>query len=309
MASPNRRAFRSRLLLIPLRSIAIVGRILPLWFARAIGVALGHLAWHLAPRHRRVALENIAFAFPEWTARRHRSTIRQMFHHLGQSLMEIVWLPNLNDVTRERTTVLEGRFDRIMELAKSGRGTVVFTGHCGNWEWLAYAAGTLGLDVTVLQRERTETGVARFLMQMRSRAGVHTIDRGSTAAARAMMATVKRGGFLCFLIDQNIRTESVKVPFFGRPALTPIGPAKLAIRTGAAVVSCFIERRGGKQYLRFNEPMETRRDDDPVALTALMTADIEEQIRRVPEQWVWMHRRWRERPEWELTPRTGADDD
>jgi lauroyl/myristoyl acyltransferase len=65
-------------------------------------------------------------------------------------------------------------------------------------------------------------------------------------------------------------------------------------------VSCFIERRGGKQYLRFNEPMETRRDDDPVALTALMTADIEEQIRRVPEQWVWMHRRWRERPEWEV---------
>ncbi len=300
MASPKRRAFRSRLLFIPLRSIAIVGRILPLSIARAIGVVLGHLAWHLAPRYRRVALENIALAFPEWTTRRHRSTIRRMFHHLGQSLMEIVWLPNLNDVTPERTTVFEGHFDRILELAKRGRGTVVFTGHCGNWEWLAYAAGTLGLDVTVLQRERSEAGVARFLMQMRSRAGVHTIDRGSTAAARAMMTTIKRGGFLCFLIDQNIRTESVKVPFFGRPALTPIGPAKLAIRTGAAVVSCFIERRGGKQHLRFNEPMETRHDDDPVALTALMTADIEEQIRRVPEQWVWMHRRWRERPEWEI---------
>src|SRR4029077_17060316 len=135
VASPNRRAFRSRLLLIPLRSIAIVGRILPLWLARAIGVVLGHLAWHLAPRHRRVALENIALAFPEWTARRHRSTIRRMFHHLGQSLMEIVWLPNLNDVTRERTTVFEGHVDRFLELAKSGRGTVVFTGHCGNWEW------------------------------------------------------------------------------------------------------------------------------------------------------------------------------
>jgi len=66
-------------------------------------------------------------------------------------------------------------------------------------------------------------------------------------------------------------------------------------------VSCFTEGRGGKQTLRFNEPMETRRDDDPVALTALMTADIEEQIRRVPEQWVWMHRRWRERPEWDVS--------
>jgi KDO2-lipid IV(A) lauroyltransferase len=300
VASPSRRAFRSRLLLIPLRGIAIVGRILPLPIARAIGVVLGHIAWHLAPRHRRVALENVAQAFPEWTARRRRSTVRDMFHHLGKSLMEIVWLPNLNDTTRERTTVFEGPFDRILELAKTGRGVVVFTGHCGNWEWLAYVAGTLGLDVTVLQRERTEAGVAQFLMQLRSRVGVHTIDRGTTAAARAMIETIKRGGYLCFLIDQNIRTESVKVPFFGRPALTPIGPAKLEIRTGAAVVSCFIERRGGKQYLRFNEPMETRRDDDPVALTAIMTADIEEQIRRVPEQWVWMHRRWRERPEWEV---------
>jgi len=309
VGNPKRRAFRSRLLFIPLRSIAIVGRILPLPIARAIGVALGHLAWHAAAGHRRVALENLAQAFPDWTARRRRSTVRDMFHHLGKSLMEILWLPNLNDSRRKRTTVFEGHFDRILELAKSGRGTVVFTGHCGNWEWLAYAAGTIGLDVTVLQRERSETGVARFLMQMRSGAGVHTIDRGSTAAARAMMATIKRGGFLCFLIDQNIRTESVKVPFFGRPALTPIGPAKLAIRTGAAVVSCFIERRGGKQYLRFNEPMETRRDDDPVALTALMTADIEEQIRRVPEQWVWMHRRWRERPEWDVTRRIDQDDD
>jgi KDO2-lipid IV(A) lauroyltransferase len=297
--NPRRRAFRSRLLFIPLRIVATCGRILPLPVGRAIGVVLGHLAWHLAHSHRRIALQNIELAFPEWSARRHRSTIRSMFHHLGQSLMEILWLPNLNDSKRERTTVVEG-LAPILERVKRGRGTVVFTAHCGNWEWVAYVAGMLGLNVTVLQRERSEAGVALFLTRLRSRAGVHTIDRGSTAAARAMMATIKRGGLLCFLIDQNIRTESVKVPFFGRPALTPIGPAKLAIRTGAAVVSCFIERRDGKQHVRFNEPMETRRDDDPVALTALMTRDIEDQIRRVPEQWVWMHQRWRERPEWEV---------
>jgi Kdo2-lipid IVA lauroyltransferase/acyltransferase len=298
--NPRRRTLRSRLLSVTLGIVSTVGRVLPLPVARAIGVVLGHLGWHLARRHRRIALENIALAFPEWTARRRKSTIRRMFHHLGQSLMEIVWLPNLNETTLERTTVLEGSYERFLQLAETGRGTVVFTGHCGNWEWLAYVVGMLCVDVSVLQRERTEAGVASFLAQMRSRAGLHTIDRGSTAAARAMMTAIKRGGYLAFLIDQNIRTESVKVPFFGRPALTPIGPAKLAIRTGAAVVSCFIERRDGKQHLRFNEPMETRRDDDPVALTALLTRDIEDQIRRVPEQWVWMHERWRERPEWEV---------
>ena len=299
MGNRKRRALRSRLLYVPLRILELIGRHLPLPVARGIGIALGHLAWHVARRHRRIALRNIAAAFPEWSERRRRATIRRMFHHLGESLMEIVWLPNLDFATRDRTTVFEG-LEPILELTKSGRGVVAFTGHCGNWEWLAYSAATFGIPVTVLQRERNEPEMNRFITRIRSRAGVHTIDRGSTGAAREMMSAIKRGSFLAFLIDQNIRTESAKVPFFGRPALTPIGPAKLAIRTGAAVVSVFIERRNGKQYVRCNPPMETRRDDDPIALTALITADIEEQIRRVPEQWVWMHERWRERPEWEV---------
>jgi len=172
----------------------------------------------LAGRYRRIALENIALAFPEWTRRRHKSTIRGMFHHLGRSLMEIVWLPNLNASTLERTTVLEGNYERILQLAEAGRGTVVVTGHCGNWEWLAYSAATFGVPVTVLQRERNEPEMNRFIARIRSRAGVHTIDRGSTAAAREMMSAIKRGSLLAFLIDQNIRTESAKVPFFAERA-------------------------------------------------------------------------------------------
>lgn len=299
MGNRNRRALRSRLLYVPLRILELIGRRLPLPVARAIGIVLGHLAWHVARRHRRIALRNIAAAFPEWSEGRRRATIRRMFHHFGESLMEIVWLPNFDAATRDRTTKFEG-LESILELTQSGRGVVAFTGHCGNWEWLAYSVATSGVLLSVLQRERNEPEMNRLITRIRSRAGVRTIDRGSTAAAREMMSAIKRGRLLAFLIDQNIRTESVKVPFFGRPALTPIGPAKLAIRTGAVVVSVFIERRGGKQYVRFSPPMETRRDDDPIALTALMTADIEEQIRRVPEQWVWMHERWRERPEWEV---------
>src|SRR5207253_8362625 len=105
---------------------------------------------------------------------------------------------------------------------------------------------------------------------------------------------------LAFVLDQNIRTESVKVPFFGKPALTPIGPVQFAIRTEAVVAPAFIERRAdGKQYATFGEPIHCKRGDDPVALAARITLLIEEQIRRVPEQWVWMHDRWRERPKYE----------
>ena len=102
--------------------------------------------------------------------------------------------------------------------------------------------------------------------------------------------------------DQNIRAESVKVPFFGRPALTPIGPARLAIRAEVPVVVIFDERRGGQHLVRILPPITTSKSDDPITLTARITAMIEEQVRRAPEQWVWFHDRWRERPKWDVTP-------
>jgi len=117
-----------------------------------------------------------------------------------------------------------------------------------------------------------------------------------------MIQSLRRGGLLAFLIDQNIRAESAKVPFFGRPALTPLGPAKLAIRTETPIVCIFTERRGAKYLLTFENPIEVTRDDDPIVLTARITAAIEAQIRRAPEQWVWLHDRWRERPKWDVTP-------
>jgi KDO2-lipid IV(A) lauroyltransferase len=132
--------------------------------------------------------------------------------------------------------------------------------------------------------------------ELRAKSGVRTIDRGSPTSAREMIQAIRRGGILGFVIDQNIRTESVKVPFFGRPALTPIGPARLAVRTEAIAVTGVIERRAdGTHLARFLEPIECKRDDDPVALTARLTREIEEQIRRTPEQWPWFHDRWKER--------------
>ena len=190
---------------------------------------------------------------------------------------------NLDGDTLRRTTEIHGA-EHLEEGLAAGKGMLIFTGHCGNWEWLAYAAGTLGLDVTVLQRDRDEPDFNRFLRNCTNTAGMRTIGRGSTAGALEMFRALRRGGLLAFLIDQNIRAESVKVPFFGKPALTPIGPAKLAVRAEAPVMICFIERRHGKQIVTFHKPFI---GTDPVEVTARLTAAIEEHVRRVPEQWVW----------------------
>ena len=305
MASPKRRALRARLIYIALVVTSGVVRRLPLSVARLLGTILGHIGWHVLRRERHRALSNIRVTFPEWSRRQSDAAIRRMFHHLGQTLCEVIWMPNLDSKTMKKTTSFEG-MEPILELVRNDRGIVAFTGHCGNWEWLAYCLAKSGIPMTVLQRERNEAELNRFITAIRATAGIRTIGRGSTAAGREMIVALRRGGILGFLIDQSIRAESAKVPFFGRPALTPIGPAKLAIRTESAVVSVFIERRRGRQYIRFNELIETHRNDDPIALTALITQDIEEQIRRVPEQWVWMHDRWRERPQWEVSSETSS---
>jgi len=300
MAERTYRELRVRALYSGLVMVSAIGRRLPLRVGRAVGRMLGRLAWHVARRERRRALEHLAIAFPDYDAAARRRIVKSMFQHLGMSLLEIAWLPNVNEATRSRTTVVEG-LDRILEIIDSGRGVVIFTAHCGNWEWLSYVTGTFGRPVAVLQREREDPRMNRFITEIRARAGVRTIDRGSPGAAREMIRAVRRGGILAFVLDQNIRTESVKVPFFGRPALTPIGPVKFAIRTEAVVAAALIERGAdGMQYARFAEPIYCKRDDDPIALTARVTEVIEQQVRRRPEQWVWMHDRWRERPEWEI---------
>lgn len=298
----SRRAIRATLLYVSLRALARLAGLLPLNTVRAFGRLIGRLAWHVVRRERKRALEHIAIAFPEWSEAERRRTIKRMFRHHGESLMEILWMPRLDEASRARLTKWEG-LDRLKPYLDAGRGVVIFTAHCGNWEWLANAFGALGAPTSVLQRERNDPRFNRFITEVRAKVGVQTIDRGSQASARQMLAAIKRGA-LAFVIDQNIRTDSVKVPFFGRPALTPIGPAKLAVRAEAVVVTILIERRAdGTHLARVSEPVETRRDDDPVALTARATREIEEQIRRAPEQWVWMHRRWRDRPQWDVSNR------
>lgn len=280
--------------------VSFIGRRVPLRVGRALGRFLGAVAWHVLRRERRKALTNLAVAFPEWSDAQRRETIRRMFAHLGMSLFEMMWLPNVTAANLAATTDVENVEPTREALAKHG-GMIAITGHCGNWEWVAYTVGLLGFPLAALQRERSEAGLNEFIARLRAGAGVRTIDRGSSASSRDMIQTLRRGGMLAFLIDQNIRAESVKVPFFGRPALTPIGPAKLAVRTEVPVVGIYIERQPtGRHLVRFMDPLYPKRDDDPVALTATLTQQIEAQIRRAPEQWVWMHERWRERPKYEV---------
>jgi KDO2-lipid IV(A) lauroyltransferase len=298
---PTRRVVRGRVLSAGLRAVSAIVRRLPLSFARAIGVFIGHLGWLLLWPDRGRALANITAAYPDWSRNRCLATTRAMFHHLGKTLAEILWLPNLNAETLARTTTFEG-----LENLPTGQGAIGITAHCGNWEWVAHAIAQ-HMPLTVLHRERDEAEMNDFATKLRNQNGIATIDRGSTAAGKEMIRALRRGSLLGFLIDQSIRSESTRVTFFGRPAQAPLGPARLAMRMGVPIIRIFGERRGGKLHIRILEPILAGPDDDAAAITARLTADIEEQIRRVPEQWVWMHGRWRIRSKWEVSGNEKAE--
>ena len=300
MAGPRLRAFRAGALYRALVFVSAIGQRVPLRAGQLFGRLLGSLAYRVARRERKKALANLAIAFPDWDDAKRTRTIKAMFRHLGMSLFEITWMRNMDVAARDRLTDIEGA-EPLLRLLDEKKGVVVFTAHCGNWEWMSYAIGLFGRPTTVLQRERDAPEMNRYITEHRARSGVRTIDRGSAAAGRELIQSLRRGGILAFLIDQNLRTDSVRVPFFGHPALTPIGPAKLAVRTEAVAVDILVERLpDGRHRLKVGEPVQCRREDDPMALTAHFTRIIEEQIRRAPEQWVWMHDRWRDRPRWDV---------
>jgi len=295
------RRLRGVLLAALLRGLAAVLSPLSWAAAERCGRALGALAWRLGRRDRRRALDHLAIAFPDLAPAARRALARDCFRHQGMNLAECLHL--LGRDCREVAAHVEVEGWEEVERARAeDRPLLIVTGHCGNWELLAALINCRGLGMAVVARALEEPELQALLAGLRDRFGTATIERGGEGAARAILGRLRRGGVLGMLIDQDTKVDGVWVPFFGRPAFTPVGPAKIALRQRAAVVPAFIERlpagrgtRGTRHLARFHPAMDL--PGDPGEATAAMTRAVEDQIRRRPEQWVWMHRRWRRQPE------------
>lgn len=261
---------------------------------QAVGRLLGRLGWMFSIRDKRRALAHLEIAFPERSAGERRTIARESMIHQGVNLAEMLHLAHSDCCEAEIWTDVEG-WDIVHRLKKEGRPILILTGHCGNWELLAAILNCRRLQMSVVGRRLEEDGLQKLLLGLRQRFGTETIERGEAGAARRLLGVLRDGGALGILIDQDIRGDGVWVPFFDRLAHTPVGGAKIALRQNAAVVPAFIRRKpDGRHVATFLDPLDL--PDDPEAATAAMTEVIEQQVRAVPEQWVWMHRRWRRRP-------------
>jgi KDO2-lipid IV(A) lauroyltransferase len=270
------------------------------------GTMLGWVIWALGIR-RRVVLENLRLAFPEKTEAERRDIARRTFLNLGRMIPDFVRVPFLPPRELERIFVYEG-WERFQEAIARGKGVIACTGHFGNFEVLAAAHTLRGTPVTMISREMGRSGANDFWRALRRRSGVEdlVVTKGSTLAAA--VRSIKAGRFLGYVIDQNQPLRHAIFPtFFGIPAATAPTPAVLAMRSGAAVVFVLSHPLGdGRHRVAFEGPLEPPntgdRERDVLAFMQDLNDRLERWVRAHPEQWYWLHRRWKTRPAAEAPP-------
>jgi KDO2-lipid IV(A) lauroyltransferase len=278
--------------------LAVVG-VLPLGWAQALGRALGSAAFHLAPVERRKALASLAVAFPEMTEEARLERVRKCFRHLGTVALEMAVAPRLGARLERLVDVSGEALARLRDAHARGKGVVCVTAHVGNWELHAWRVARYGFPLSAVGKENVDPRVTGLMERSRAAGGMRTLWRGQPGVAVAMLRSLRKGELLGMLIDQDTDVQNVFVPFFGRPAATPRAAADLVLRTGAAAL-VFLNHRDGGVYRTTTQEVEVPRtgDDerDAVELTARFTERIEAAIRAHPEQWVWMHQRWKTKP-------------
>jgi KDO2-lipid IV(A) lauroyltransferase len=295
--SAKRAASRRRAVAF-LRIVRAAVRWMPMPVACAAGHALGSFAFTVWPRWRGQTVRHVAMAFPEKSAAEHRRIARRSFALLARGGFAFVVAHRMGAKRVFERVAIEGRENAYDALAE-GKGLLLVTFHYGAFELLASLIGT-ELGCRAIGRESDEDGPTAMLIDMRRDLGCDTIQRGEV---REVVSTLRSGKPVAFLVDQD--TDDVKgafVPFFGRLAHTPIGPAALAVRMGVPVVMGFIWWEGltrhGVRVMPAIRPREDLpRDEQVLELTARMTKIGEDEIRKRPDHWVWVHRRWETRPE------------
>ena len=275
-------------------------RLLPRGLARTAGVAISAVAFRALGRLRRVGLRNLELAFPRITAGERETILRSEYRNLGFLLAEFCKMPGYTAATASRFIRYEG-LDNYLRARERGKGVLVLTGHLGAWELSSFYHSLMGMPMGMVIRRLDNPLVDEFVNRIRCLHGNRVIHKDDFA--RGLIASMRAGETVGILMDTNMTPpQGVFVPFFGVPACTASGMARIAEKTGAAVLPGFLlwEQSEQKYVLRFGEELEIVHtgdaEQDALTNTATFTAAIERYIRQYPDQWLWMHRRWKTRP-------------
>jgi KDO2-lipid IV(A) lauroyltransferase len=274
-------------------------RALPLESAGALMAGVVGLGPLVAPRLRRIGLDNLRQAFPERPPEWHVETLRESFRNLGRLAAEVAHFDELDRARmEERIGFEDAESERLWRERSAGGAAIIATGHFGNWELLAHAQGLLGRPIHLVHRPFRNPDFDDLLSAIRRRAGTGVIYKH--AAAREVLRRLRDGGMVAIPIDQHAPgAQGAPIPFFGRPAATTLGPARLAqIARVPIQVVVLVREKGTHRHRVWMRPPHAPPPPgrDPALLVEAMTdvcREFEDAVRAHPEQWLWMHRRWR----------------
>src|SRR3984893_8337547 len=274
--------------------------VLPRKIARPLAGSAAHGLFRLSPKLRKTTEFNLRLAFPDWTAAQRAVVIRKMTRNLGWMAAEFARLPKYSKQNVEDVVVLEGH-ENFLQGHQQGKGVLYLTGHIGAWELSSFAHALYGYPLHYTARPLDNRKLDELVNRYRSLSGNRPIYKNESA--RLMLKVLKDGGTVGILADQNtMPSEGVFVDFFGTPACSTTGLARVALHTGAAVVPgyAYWDEAIKKYRLRFELAVELVRtgdyERDIFENTQKFTKVLEEIIRKYPDQWVWVHGRWNTSP-------------
>ena len=274
--------------------------ILPRASARALGITIGWIVYFLLGRLRRVGRRNLEIAFPQKSLHERNRLLRGMYVSLGRLLAEFCLFPRYTRQNVSRIAVYQG-FENFEEAEQSKKGVLLLTGHVGGWEIGSFVHSLYGHPMNIIVRPLDNPYLNRLAEEFRSRFGNRLLPKQDFA--RGLLAAMHNGETVGILMDTNMTPpQGDFVPFFGMLACTATGLARVATKTGAAVVPAFTiwDDQLLKYRVQFEPAIELVRTADPdadvLANTALFNHVLEDIIRKYPSQWLWVHRRWKTRP-------------
>lgn len=290
-----------RLQYVPAWIIIKVLGVLPRPLARAVSITFAQIIYLLHFRLRRVGMRNLALAFPEKSKAERARILRGEFASLGRQLAEVCHFPKYTLENVNQVVVYDG-FENYERAYARGKGVLFLTAHFGGWELSAFTHSLHGHHLHVVMRAMDNVYLDQMIRKYRTMHGNTVVDKDDFV--RGLLAAMKKGEVVGILMDTNMTPpQGIFVDFFGIPACTASGPARIALRTDAAVVPTFTSWDPvlRKYRLRFDPAVDLIRtgdnEADIIANTQLFTKIIEDYVRHYPDQWLWVHRRWKTRPE------------
>jgi KDO2-lipid IV(A) lauroyltransferase len=295
-----RRALRT----VALRGLVALFAFLPLRAALALVSGMAMVGWHLAGGTRRAILAHLAVAYPEQTDAERERVGRACMRHLGWLVAEMLSVRSYDAALERYVGFAPGAEAQLTALMSEGRGLIMVSGHIGHWELLARRLVRGGIPCATVARSGRSPFLHAVLERFRADGKFEVLLRDDPGTARAIIRCLRRGMLLGLLIDQDTDVQGVFVPFFGRQAWTPRAAGDLALRFRAPVAVIWSRRRGpraGDGHELSIEPVPydadaADREAESKRITAACTAQLEAAIRARPEEWVWMHDRWKTQP-------------